>query len=388
MNIIEEYKNCLYYPAGGTDIQVLLRFSDLIDTVLSPTLSNYLTIEKYDELFSAKCKDINDNYGTDVLRYVGYDILDNSFVNNKRLLAFPPIFSKNEINLYMESFSSFIRKEIFVVNFKFERIVGNEIRKMNWVAMNTEGLATMVSMNKLANADPRILCTIQSGVLEYSESLFVRLLNSRNVTSKIWIRGFWPCTVWGDEPITEFPPYNISIQDYPSWYSRMGVLPEPNEENTCPLPISKVRAFTNQQLFLDNLNTDTKTYVHKNNESRKLRLIYGSINDYASEYDAVILYRQMAVGRNPDRILWASLSEKTNRLYPLLTFTESLYKAEELIIEKGYKKIAMVPIGFEDESSSIEKFINEKEDDIEIDIYYNRLLDFLSERVENLQDVL
>ena len=116
-------------------------------------------------------------------------------------------------------------------------------------------------------------------------------------------------------------------------------------------------------------------------------MIYGDITEHAQEYDAVITYTQMAVGRRPDRILWVSLSERTNRLYPLLTFTESLKKAEDIIAEKGYKKIAMMPIGFEDESSSIQRFINGNDSNLEIDIYYNRPLDFITERVDDINDL-
>ena len=45
--IFKKFASSLFYPAGGTDLQVLLRFSSLVDVVVSPTFSENLSVDTY-----------------------------------------------------------------------------------------------------------------------------------------------------------------------------------------------------------------------------------------------------------------------------------------------------------------------------------------------------
>ncbi len=76
---ISDITKVCYYPAAGTDIQAILRFSHLTDTILAPTTSRYLTRQRQEDLFKAKCNTLNSFFGKPLLELVDVVDLDSYF---------------------------------------------------------------------------------------------------------------------------------------------------------------------------------------------------------------------------------------------------------------------------------------------------------------------
>lgn len=379
--MIEGFSESIFYPAGGTDLQILLRFSDISDTVISPTLSKYLTIDSYDKIFNEKCTHINLYYGNNIIEYVGYEIIQSDFIKNNKFIPFPKgLFEDSEIKKYQNAFSHYYSKDNFVVKFLFDRIIGSTKRRLNWISLNTEGLATLISLIKLTNEHPKILCTIQSGVLEYPNSLFTRLINYLNIRSKIWVRGFWTSNShlsnYNNDPITEFKPHNFAIQDYGFWYSNMGQNGLSNEENVTESKLSRVRAFTNDSKF----QVPEKTEIAGQNNSR-IFLIRQNINSAdLNQYDLIITSKRIVPNSSYNNLTyWDSYVTRMKSIhYPAITFVESLQIVKHLIKDKKLKKIAITPVGFEDESTYLKEFLEMNNNEFELHIYFHRPLDFIS----------
>lgn len=378
--MLASFSKSIYYPAGGTDLQVLLRFSDISDTVISPTLSKNLSIEEYDRRFRCKCQHINSFYGHDVLTYEGYTELDSGFIRNNKFVGYPPgLFSQSEMEQYNNAFSQYFNKRNFVVQFNFIRKIGGIERPVQWIAMNTEGLATLISLCRLTGEEPKMLCTIQSGVMEYPRSLFVRLLDHLKLKTKIWVRGCWTHDDWryNNRPITDFAPYQYPIQHYGLWFSPMGEEGLENEENITRTQISRVRAFSN----VANLRIPAEIEIsHPENTGRKIKVIQQDINDIVPEnYELIITSRHIFHGdASENLVFWDQLFERPNTHYPSLTLVEGLQKIQELMNTNGISKVAMTPIGFEDEAAYLEHFAASNAGNLQLDIYHIRPLDFLA----------
>lgn len=374
--MLNYFSKSIYYPAGGTDLQILLRLSDICDTVISPTLSEYLTIDNYEQIFKRKCIYINTHYQKEILKYEGYEILQSDFIKQNKFIDYPSgLFSNYEIEQYNTAFSHHFTKDNFVVKFNFIRVIGNLKRNVSWIAMNTEGLATLISLVNLTNEHPKILCTIQSGILEYPNSLFARLLDHLELKSKIWIRGFWNNRLGFDNlPISSFPPYSNIIQDYGFWYSPMGENAYPNEENDSETPLSKVRAFSNA----DNLNIpQNANFVYGNKE---ILLIQGDIkNINTNDYDLIITSQRIFNHeQNMNVRFWDSYSNRLeSKNFPKLLFIECLEIIRNIILEKKLRKIAITPMGYEDETLSLIDFIENINVEFQLHIFYRRPLDFV-----------
>lgn len=82
--MLNSFPNSIFYPAGGTDLQVFFRLSDVSNTVISPTLSDYLTIDSYECIFKRKCNHINTFYKNEILKYDGYEILNSNIIKQNQ----------------------------------------------------------------------------------------------------------------------------------------------------------------------------------------------------------------------------------------------------------------------------------------------------------------
>jgi hypothetical protein len=386
--MLEKFPNSIYYPGGGTDLQVLLRFSDICDTVISPTLSDYLTIEKYDELFKLKCDNINSFYSDNILIYDGYDIVESDFIKQNKFIPYPQgLFTEGEISDYQEAFKHHYGKNNFVVQFKFRRIIGKISRPIFWIALNTEGLASLISLCHLTKSQPKIICTIQSLCFEKPDSLFVRLLGKLNLSTKIWIRGFWqesPLS-FSNIPISEFPPYQFTVQEFGLWNSLMGAPIVRYENNHTQNILSKVKAFSNiSKLEIPEIFE----LVHDQNPNRIIKIINGDIiGSFINDFELIIttkrIENKIPLGCN-SIIFWEDLYDRTGSEYPLLTFHESIQKLKQILKERNIKFVAITPIGFEDETLYLKEFLNDDICDLNLSIYHRRQLDFLKLKAPNL----
>jgi hypothetical protein len=61
-----------------------------------------------------------------------------------------------------------------------------------------------------------------------------------------------------------------------------------------------------------------------------------------------------------------------------MTFVESLKVIQNQVELNQLKKIAITPMGFEDETMFLTEFINKQKKEFELHIYFHRPLDFIT----------
>jgi hypothetical protein len=177
-------------------------------------------------------------------------------------------------------------------------------------------------------------------------------------------------------PITEFPPYQYPIQDYGFWYSNMGQNGLVNEENDTESKLSRVKAFTNDP----NFQVPETTEITGQNNSRVLLKKERIETTDLSQYDLIITSeRVLSEQQNHNIKYWNSFySRDQNSYYPTITFVESLQVVQNQIESGNFKKVAITPVGFEDETLYLNEFLENLKKDFELHIYFHRPLDFIS----------
>ena len=372
-----DYSRLLYYPAGGTDVQAILRFSHVVDTILSPTVSSYLTKDRYELLFNTKCKTLNNHFGTPTLELVDSATLDASFIRERKFVDEPAaLFSESEKHQYMSAFKQYMDADPKIFKFKFKRTIGKTERLIDWIAMSTEGLATLVSIKQSTGKAPSIICTIQTGMLEKPDSLFVRMVERTNIRPKIWVRGAWACHDKEGNSIRPFPPFDQNIQDFGYWNSLLGAQPQDNEDIDCDPPISKVRAFSDQPDFAESIPSEV-TIQHPSNSKRTICIKRGNILTMASDFDFMFCHQSITLADGIRSHHWDSFRVRPETtIFPDLTLAEALASMNQAIGSTAGKRIGITPIGYEDETPAIHEFLGISDEDLDLTIVHKRPLDF------------
>lgn len=377
-----DFAKTFYYPGGGTDIQPLLRFSHLTDTILAPTVSRFLTREKMKELFSAKCSVLNRHFEENLLELVDVIDMDHVFDNEPLYVSgAQDIFSRHEAMEYMNAFSDKIPDRLSATGFVFRRRIGKTERIMNWIHATSEGLAMLFRMHELTGQVPEIVCTIQTGILEYPNGPFMRMFEHLGAYPQFWIRGYWPLMDWERTPITSFSPYEHIAQDYGHWSGSMRIRTIEGEDNPADLPqnaVSYVRGYSRSPL---QAGPQSKTICSSRNPDRQITLIHDSILEHLHEHDRFIISEHV-MHSNPqisqtNIATWESLSRRLNRQFPPFTFVSSLKVAERHFSIRGTERIAMLPTGYEDESMALEEFLESATAPLDLTIYMQRSYDFI-----------
>lgn len=370
-----DFSKVVYYPAGGTDLQAILRFSRVADTILSPTVSEYLTREKYEALFRLKCATLNAHFGETLLELSEVEDLDASFIRSRRFVEAPAgLFTEPEKREYMAAFRHYMALDPKVYRFRFLRWTGGTARPIDWIAMGTEGLATLVAIKLATGATPRIVCTLQSGVLEHPESLFVRMVERTDIRPDIWVRGAWACLDPKRQSIQPFPPFAVAVQDYGCWNSGLGVPPESNEDTHCVPPISWARAFARDNRIADAL-PEQVTLAHPGNAQRVIRLKRADLVATAGEYDRIFCGRSILPAGGERIVHWEDLAPRLHTAaFPDLTLREALRSVRARSAPGS--RIAMTPMGYEDESAALREFLMASDEAMDLTVVHRRALDF------------
>lgn len=380
---ISDISKVCYYPAAGTDIQAILRFSHLTDTILAPTASKFLTREVQKELFVAKCDALNAFYGKPLLELVDVVDLDHHFEGEPRFIrGGEDIFTTEEQIAYVKAFMPLVPIRLSATRFVFKRRIGHSERTINWIHTTTEGLATLAIIYLRTGIVPEIFCTIQTGSMEYPWSILIRMFERMGRYPRIWVRGFWPTKVWGRTPIQPFPPYGAVAQDYGYWNSSFGITTLSHEDNSSkqqPSRLSYVRAFTREPLELP---VKTHAICSSRNPERRVTIEYGSITDHFGRFDGSIVSEHLGtseLGVNFSNVMtWELLSERNaSGFFPVMSLFEGLVAAEAYAQKQGLKRIAITPMGYEDEGESVSQYLDASDAAVDITVFALRPLDFI-----------
>jgi len=376
-----DFSRVVYYPAGGTDLQAILRFSGVADTILSPTVSNYLTREKYEALFRLKCATLNSHFGENLLELDEVEEWDASFIRDRKFVAAPAgLFSEGDIQGYMAAFGQYTHQDPRVYCFRFRRRIGRTDRTVKWIAMATEGLATLISIKLATQKTPKIICTFQTGALERPGGLFVRMVERTDIRPDIWVRGAWKCKDPRRESIQAFPPYDAVVQDYGYWNSSLGAPAEPNEDTHCDPPISLARAFARKD-WTGAAQPREVLHRRPGNALRVIRLKMADLVAEADGYDRIFCSRDLLPAESDRVIHWEALSPRPHSAaFPDMTLPEALQTVQARTAPGC--RVAMTPIGFEDESAALDELLVASNAPMDLTIFHRRRLDFWDRRLE------
>lgn len=381
---IPDISKVFYYPAAGTDIQPMLRFSHLTDTILAPTLSSSLTRERMSWLFSAKCEALNSYYGKTLLELVSVDDFDHHLdAESLYVSGAEEIFTLEEQAAYMEAFQPLVPNKLSATRFVFKRRIGRIERRINWIHTTTEGLATLLLLYQCTGKIPDIICTIQSGVLEYPVGLMKRLFDRIMRYPRLWIRGYWPLEDPAGVPLMRAYPYGTVAQNYGYWNSSFGISTDPNEDNPSkkePYQVSWVRAFSWERFPL---LASSLTMTGKCNQERRITVVFGSIYKHGAKFDGSIVSARMRDSglqpRTPKATTWEALGNRgADSRFPPLTGLEALKAAGDYARREGIGRLALAPIGYEDEWGSIREYLDGSGASLDITFFVIRPLDFIA----------
>jgi hypothetical protein len=382
LQVEDVFHRSMFYVGGSTDVQPLLRFSHLTDTLISPTLSDiYTDVESYERAFKSKCGHLNAYYGFNLLTYEGSERIAAEGVAPLFVNDFPNVFTPEDIFKYRESFGGKVssHEPVQAIRFKFTRTITPHIqRQVSWIWLQAEGMSSLDSLVRLTGKSPLLIITIQTGIMEDPRGLFARYLQTGEINSKIWVRGFWNYSISEFQKISYFryenclPPFQHHVQCYPNWYSSMGQPMRMVEE--CGEHTSNVHAFARDPI-------DVTANISFGHARKRTTIIAKDIHCADPlEYDLIITSERIwksEFKKPANLIFWEDLFRfRTGHPYKPVTAYESLQKIQWLKRFTGFVKIAITPVGYEDEDMVYKKFNWRGE--ILLDVYHLDPLDFIS----------
>lgn len=184
------FEKSFYSFGAGLDIQPMMRFTHLTDTFISANLflDKELVIKWYERSF----------------RWYGFEILDKKIISDfdereyfelspdcQAHLTNPDFISVNDLKDYQNTFRNALGLAQYALVYKlFKKTTG---RTLTWYFFTGEGVASYVALSQNGRFAPRIISTIETGVLEHPESLLNNFFrNSIHKRPLLWIRGFEP----------------------------------------------------------------------------------------------------------------------------------------------------------------------------------------------------
>ena len=181
--------NSLFYIAPGFDFEPLWRMSHLCDTFFYANL--YYSLDQVLNSVEAQLR------SSEKVELISIDV-DKSFdeINHfdlhpefrSHLNSASRLLSPSEQRDYVNSFVPALKEEQWLITVVLKR--KSTGRPITLYYFTGEGLASYVALSKNGKYAPRVLCTIQTGVLERPNGLMTRLLEKFDQKPLLWIRGF------------------------------------------------------------------------------------------------------------------------------------------------------------------------------------------------------
>ena len=373
-----ELSKSAYYCAAGIDLQPLLRFSDMTKDFIYVT-AGFLNKDEIINGVKRALKNIQTE--SDVLRlesYNDFDLFDIEHPSQPKLIKQRPSYLNNEQwNNYMHTFSELARKsQHFNIHFKLYRKIGANIeRELNLYYIVGEALATYDALFVQQNIAPKFFISIQSGRIEFPNAFSNKMFAGHEVRPCVWLRGAWESNseVYGAKGI-----FNKQISEFENWDASFGVKIEGTTNENEKIG-NFVWAFGekdkwNFEYGVSNLTKGNGIIVQK---------IYKKFNEKNEDYDTLIapwtissllkdLLPSLGTRIFIPQLLMVELIELVKLLY--LKITQDKAKGAPI-------KIAIIPMGFEDEWEYVEQFansfkINDNNNQLYLDYYYSNPLDF------------
>jgi hypothetical protein len=365
-----------FYIGPGFDLEPLWRMSNLCDTFfyvnlfysleeVEKSIREQLAISKHLKLDSFEIDESFDE--------ITHFDLDSNFQSHLRRAY--TLLNQEEQNDYNANFTPALRKSQWCISIGLTRIgTGKKIKLFYFTG---EGLASYVALSKNGRYAPRVLCTIQSGVLERPNGIMTRLLSSFPEKPLMWVRGF--------EKAFNFEDFSDAFSK-DNLYSQIGM----DFSNDWIVPasyfasISEVKSkrfckgFITESTFVD-LNKQIMIeinghYVHW----AGIENIKWDSSKRSALFISKSVYERISANLShcTDVSFWEDCIPLYSKRTTVIDCIRFLHQIDSL---KKYDVIHFLPIGLEDEGELYNNFLKDNCNST-IHLYLSRPLDFFELR--------
>jgi hypothetical protein len=370
----EKFPNSLYYIAPGFDFEPLWRMSHLCDTFFYANLRYTL-----DEVKNSIQTQLQDSSKVEIVsmeideRFNEITHFDLHYQNETHLRQAFQLLHPHEKAEYNDIFIPEQFEDQWMITIKLRRKSTNRIITLYY--FTGEGLACYVALSRNGEFAPRVLCTIQSGILEIPNGLMSRLLNSFEKKPLLWIRGFeetferWQYS----NAFNEDNLYNhIGLDFIHEWIvpaSYLGFYEDAPSRRFC-------KGFITQQTLDENLLVPevivNNHIIHFNGIEN---IQWRNNNDHRSAlfiFKNIYTHFENVLDKCDDVSFWEGSLHPSIRKDASKECIDFLRKIDSL---NKYKEIHFIPFGMEDEGKLYQDFFNENHN-AQFHMYLHRSMDF------------
>lgn len=368
----KSFPNSLFYIAPGFDFEPLWRMSHLCDTFFYANL--YYSLDQVLNSIELQLRSSEKVELISIAVDKSFDEITHFDLHpefRSHLNSASRLLSAGEQRDYVNSFVPALKEEQWLITVQLKR--KSTGRPITLYYFTGEGLASYVALSKNGKYAPRVLCTIQTGVLERPNGLMTRLLMKFDKKPLLWIRGF--------EETQSFDTYSNAfatdelynqvgldfIDDWVVPVSYLGFYSDNPTKRYC-------KGFITQDTYNENAAIEqigiNKHSLHFNgiqnliwNEEKRSTLFISKKTHLQLEYE---------LKQCDDISHWESCFETWQKKVDSKTCIDFLRKIDDL---KKYKEIHLIPLGLEDEGELFKQFLTESRNAI-FHIYLHRPMDY------------
>ena len=376
----EEFASCFYYIAPGLDFEPLMRFSHICDTFIYANL--YYTFEEVLEGITAyfsgnpylKLGQIN-RY--DICDQIDFELHKNH--QNHLIDAFQTLDSDAK-KAYNDVFVPALAEPEWMLDAEITRIqTGKKIRLKYFTG---EGLASYIALSHNGAYPPKVLATIQTGVLEQPNGLMSKIFQHTKSSPDIWVKGFEPEHYYDNWDKNNSLAYKDKIFDVvgsdfafswevPITYNSNGFNTPQKSIRHCKAFIKKTEEQRINSLSYNNygknklIQSCIAEYLIKLNKDERLAVITSSLNSKALNFQH----------QNISIFIWED--EIGLEQHKKSTMEDSFIVLDKLSKSNQYDRLVFTPFGLEDEGALLDKFLKTAHQ-TKMDAIVYRPLDFIN----------
>jgi hypothetical protein len=393
----QDFAESAFLAGNGTDLQPLLRLNHLLKTIpipgmdgvvastfVSTTVGDPLNLEALKTAIKGKLRTLA-TIEPSCLEIVGEPRQLMRHELDVGALKDPDdLFTDSERRAYIEQLVRPNAGNSWAAEVIFERGKGTG-RFIRFIHIGGEALATLAALSHEGEFTPKIIVTVQTGPLEEPDGPLARMLSRFTNKPEIWVRGRWAHHDYHARKIElkrlSGGPYSHSVLKFPHWN---GSLRHPD---AMPASFVRYQAQSIVRAFQLTPEVTLRDKVELKNATCTVRLFRQTLEPKNDGRTMVVTRtvknRWQKTGHDlTSVVIWNDLIGANHRLdiQPFTLFS-ALNALEVNPLQK--KRYAIIPIGFEDEGFRVLEFLALRKN-IEVDIYFEDLLDFADLRAETM----
>lgn len=374
----------LFYPASGTDLEPLVRFSHVVSNYVYTDYSERINAadpeHMPDGLKLVEIGEIQDIPELDVRR---------SWLR-KRTTSPPAALTEQDVEAFREQYrwEDYVRPTLQEI--KFLRQVGNQERLLTLYFIRAEGMAAYSDLYLRNGIAPAILCTVRSGAsmgggwsdLGDPAKPFLRLVK-KGPLPELWVNGDWYFLMRENEHWYELSREELLAlggvewgwdhlaQSYPGWRS-----PDADGNSPAGGGFAPVMAYTNHPLAVPEVTTIDGP--HRRVIIRQAPLQPEELGQYDAAFVSAGMRARFQV-LAPEAHLFTGTADLANHLANL----------DDLCIKQQLERVVSAPMGREDEGQLLREWVEaDREWPKVLEIRIKHPLDFVDLRCATPLSVL